>query len=144
MSYSEAKEKYVYDWIVMHTTYQSNSYDQTAYGVLMNHQAVCAGFASTFTYLMNRLGIPTYTVTGYSSSETGSGEHAWNIIKLNGRYYNVDPTARPMQQTDRRGNTTLTPYYDLYNKSDRVFKKEGYVRDSEYGKLIPLPACPDY
>ncbi len=137
------KEKYVYDWIVTHTTYGSSTYDQTAYGALMEHQAVCAGFSALFHYLMNRLGVPTYIATGYSSSEDGTGEHAWNIILLNGRYYNVDPTLRPFKETDQYGNVVLTPAYSLFNKSDSFYKKEGYTRDSERGKLIQLPTCPD-
>ena len=137
------KEKYVYDWIVTHISYGSSSNDQTAYGALMDRQAVCAGFSALFHYLMNRLGVPTYIATGYSSSEGDAGEHAWNIILLNGRYYNVDPTLRPFKEKDSYGNVVLTPAYSLFNKSDSFYKKEGYIRDSERGKLITLPSCPD-
>ena len=37
--------------------------------------------------IMQRLNIPTYYVLGFAKEE-----HAWNIVKLNGGYYNVDLT----------------------------------------------------
>ena len=50
-------------------------------------KSVCAGYARAFQLIMQKLKIPTYYVLGFAKED-----HAWNIVKLNGRYYNVDLT----------------------------------------------------
>lgn len=49
---------------------------------------VCEGYAKAFQLLMNACGIENIYVTGTSRNQG----HAWNIVKLDGKYYNVDVT----------------------------------------------------
>lgn len=57
-----------------------------AYGVFVKRIAVCQGYALAYKYLLNRLGIDCYMVTSDAMN------HAWNLIKLDGQYYQVDVT----------------------------------------------------
>ncbi len=82
------KELYVHDEILKIASYNlKTNFNQSAYSALVNGQTVCAGYARAFQYIMIELGIPTYYVSGYSTQD-----HAWNIIFLDGEYYNVDLT----------------------------------------------------
>lgn len=58
----------------------------SAYGVLVKRMAVCEGYALAYKYLLNQVGIECCMV---SSDEMN---HAWNLIKLDGKYYQVDVT----------------------------------------------------
>lgn len=66
------------------TNYPTDSY--SAYGVLVKHDAVCQGYALAYKYLLNKLGIECGMVTSEKLN------HAWNYVKLDGQYYNVDVT----------------------------------------------------
>ena len=82
------KEKYVYMALINKVEYDKNAqYNQSAYSALVVGKSVCAGYARAFQLIMQRLNIPTYYVLGFAKED-----HAWNIIKLNGEYYNVDLT----------------------------------------------------
>lgn len=81
------KEEDVYQALTTMTEYdESASVNQSAYSALVNGKSVCAGYTRAFQYLMIELGIPTYYCAGMT------GGHAWNIIKLDGAYFNVDTT----------------------------------------------------
>ena len=54
---------------------------------MINKTAVCQGYASLFYRLALDTGVDTRVISG----EAG-GPHAWNIVKLNGKYYNLDST----------------------------------------------------
>lgn len=96
------KALYVHDYLVLNTEYDSATYvrmqaspDQsliddagTAYGCLVNHLAVCDGYAKAFHLLMNRLGIEAGRVSGIADG----GSHAWNYLALDGDYYYIDVT----------------------------------------------------
>ena len=82
-------EKYIFGYLKIYVKYGHNDLDQTGYGALVNKECVCGGFAVTFHYLMTKLGIPSYYVLGYTED---GGYHAWNAIKLDGKWYNVDST----------------------------------------------------
>lgn len=58
----------------------------TAYGALVRKAAVCQGYASLFYRMCNQAGVPCRIVTGTANRE----QHAWNIVKLNGNWYNLD------------------------------------------------------
>lgn len=57
-------------------------------GALVDKIAVCDGYAGAFQYLMHRLSIPCNIITGISNG----GDHAWNQVCLDGKWYLVDVT----------------------------------------------------
>ncbi len=90
------KALFVHDYIANHCDFDFDSMHEdmkglwhTSYGALVDHKAVCSGYAEGFQYLMNLLGIEGGTVSGYSYK---GGSHAWNYIVLDGEYYWVDVT----------------------------------------------------
>lgn len=75
--------------------------DYTAYGALIDGEAVCSGYASAFVALARRCGLEAYIVK--------SDTHAWNVIKLDdGQYYNVDVTWNDTQQETNNMYINLT------------------------------------
>lgn len=60
--------------------------DSGVYGALVDRLGVCQGFAQTYDYLCKRAGLFSLVVSG----STASGNHAWNIVKLDDDYYHVD------------------------------------------------------
>lgn len=60
----------------------------TPYGVLIDRSAMCHGYSSTFQLFMDMLDIECITVFGIPSSN--GVEHSWNMVRLNGEWYQVD------------------------------------------------------
>ncbi len=60
--------------------------DHTMYGALCNRIAVCDGYAKAYIYLLRRVGMESYICR---SQKLG---HAWNIVKVDGKWYHVDVT----------------------------------------------------
>lgn len=87
----------VYDYICNHVTYDyDHLYNDdyklqfTAYAALINGTSVCQGYANLFYRMAKELGLSTRIIRGWQTS-TGGG-HAWNIVKLDDMYYNLDAT----------------------------------------------------
>ena len=85
------KIKYVYEWIGDNNTYDElftyTSKNQSIYNVFIKGNAVCAGFAKASQVIFQNIGIESMIITGYST-----GNHMWNVIKYNGKYYYYDST----------------------------------------------------
>ncbi len=82
------KELYIHDALAEMACYDADAdYNQSAYSALVCGSSVCAGYARAFQYLMIESGIPCYYCTG-----SCGGDHAWNIVRLDAEYYNVDLT----------------------------------------------------
>ncbi len=88
----------------------------------MDHSSVCAGYSRAYQYILQKLGIPCYYCTGSSGED-----HAWNIVKLDDGYYNVDVT----------WDDTDPATYDYFNKTDSDYAGT-HVRKS---LSVYLPAC---
>ncbi len=86
----------LHDYLVVNCEYDYENYvagtipkeSYSTYGVFINGRAVCEGYALSYQYLMELVGIECYMVSG----DTSAGAHAWNMIKLDGEYYHVDTT----------------------------------------------------
>ena len=85
----------IYDYLCSNIVYDyehvsDGSYlmQYTAYAALLQGTAVCEGYAKAFYYLGLLSGLTPRIVTGFSNGET----HAWNIVALDGLYYNLDAT----------------------------------------------------
>ncbi len=117
------KEKYVHDKLVSLITFNEDSTDnQSAFSALVNNSTVCAGYARAFQYIMINLGIPCYYASGYGENDG----HAWNIVMIDGEFYNVDLTWD--DQTDS---------YEYFNVPDSIFN-ENHTRTS---LSLNLPEC---
>lgn len=117
------KEVQVHDELISKVVYDKNApLNQSAYSALVSGRTVCAGYARAFQYIMQLLGIPCYYVTGYAGEN-----HAWNIVKLDDGYYNVDAT-----WDDTEPNT-----HDYFNCSDDDYKKDHARKDLS----VYLPPC---
>lgn len=81
------KELYLHDALVNRITYNYEmAQEQNAYTAIVDGEAVCAGYAHAFQYMLMRAGIESYYVTG-----TGNGgSHAWNLVKIGGQWYFAD------------------------------------------------------
>ena len=96
----------------MNTYNVSNSLNQSAYSALATGSSVCAGYARAFQMVCLQAGIPCYYITGTSKGEN----HAWNIVQINGAYYNVDLT-----WDDCIAEATGFSSYHYFNKNDLEF-----------------------
>lgn len=103
-------EKYVHDKLAERITYvESAELNQNAYSALVNDETVCAGYARSFQYIMQQLDIPCYLCVGYAGEA-----HAWDIVLLDGDYYNVDVT----------WDDTSIMTYNYFNKTDKDYSKD--------------------
>lgn len=85
----------VYNWITENVQYDFDNLDDdtyrlkySTYSAIVQKNTVCQGYASLLYRLMLSLGVDCRLITGVSDGEN----HAWNIVYLDGKYYNVDAT----------------------------------------------------
>jgi len=70
-----------YDWDSYLTgDYAANT--GNAYGCLVEGSCVCAGYAEAFQLIALRAGLKSVRV--------GSGNHAWNLVRIDGKWYHID------------------------------------------------------
>lgn len=128
------KIKAVYDYLTgeiyydRNTAYSLDTYlvDEQAYyleGVFLNHCAVCDGKAKAYALLMNMLGIPCYRDTGKSED----GDHAWNMVQLDGTWYISCSTYGQADMTDSI-NRIVPNYATLLTNKETPYGDEwGFV-----------------
>jgi Transglutaminase-like superfamily len=90
-----------HDWVADRIAYDAPAYvsrnfpPQDAETVFRSRKGVCAGYARLLVAFGQALGVETLYVVGdaRTSGQHEHGEsHAWNAVKLHGRYYLVDAT----------------------------------------------------
>ncbi|WP_333886743.1 transglutaminase domain-containing protein [Clostridium sp.] len=93
------KELVLHDYVVNNTKYDERAYtgnmpkdSYTAYGVLINGIGVCQGYADAMDRLLRAAGIESSMVIGDANNGTEWIGHAWNIVKIQGQYYQLDST----------------------------------------------------
>ncbi|SHI89367.1 transglutaminase domain-containing protein [Parasporobacterium paucivorans] len=86
------KAKTIHDYIIINTDYDtSDNLNDSAFspeGVFVYGTAVCQGYAESYMLILNELGIDCKLVTGTANGIV----HAWNVVKIDGEWYNVDVT----------------------------------------------------
>ena len=97
----------------------------SAYGFFKDYNAVCAGYTLTFSYLMKQLGIDCEYVS------SGDMEHAWNKIKIDGNWYNIDITYDNADFIEAE-NTYGLAYHTCFLKSDSYFQSENGLYHYNY------------
>ena len=120
----------IHDRLVDHVRYEATDKDQTVYGALVERRCVCAGYAKTYQYLLNRMGIAAFLVEGDAVSSPGDGPelHAWTLLWL-------DPETCVYTDTtwDDHGDEPWHFYFAVSAEQIGI----NHVPDTQ----IPLPAC---
>ncbi|MBQ8044464.1 MAG: hypothetical protein IJ272_10055 [Clostridia bacterium] len=70
----------------------------TAYGALVENEAVCDGYSKAFKLLLEEAGIYSIIISG----STDNIAHAWNLVKLDDEYYHVDVTSDKLEEKDKK------------------------------------------
>lgn len=127
------KVRAVYDYICQNVVYDNDNKNNqdyklqfTAYGALMDGKAVCQGYAVLFYRMTLELGVDSRLIPGTSHGES----HGWNIVELDGLYYNGDTTWDAGEEE-----------YDYFLKCDANFKdherNEAYATN-EFNTTYPM------
>ncbi len=110
------------------------SFSQSPYSVLCGDSTVCAGYSDTFYMLCNAAEIDAISVT--------SPGHQWNKARINGSWYNFDPTWDDTY-TESRGYLVYRYHgrsdemYDVDMNSGMVSNIEGHQEEAFWDGYIP-------
>lgn len=117
---------------VLNTAADDKDIYHSAYGLFFDGNVVCAGYALAYSYLMNELGIECKYVT------SDPMKHAWNAVKINGKWYNVDITWDDMSLYNNSMNIRGGMFHSCFLKSNASFAGgNGYYHygGTTYGNL---------
>lgn len=107
-----------YDWTLQDVLSETERWSYQPYGALINRTAVCLGYATSFQLLMDMSGVECITIVGACFNSTG--DHAWNMVKLNGEWYCVDVTW-DANGREGQGNDHTWRYFNV--TSDEMAKR---------------------
>lgn len=127
-----------YAYIPGTKTPQSAAYAHSIAGLFENRGVVCEGYAKGFKLLMTYAGIDTIYAVGYGNG----GGHAWNLVCLDDKWYNIDITWNDVgnEKTYHDGIR-----YRYYNCSSDFFGNHVYMPDVFKGMYeVPQTTADDY
>ena len=128
------KELYLHDALIKKVTYTySKLEEQNGYTTLVEGKGVCAGYACALQYLLMRAGIQSYYVVGYAGES-----HAWNLVKIDGKWYYVDATwDDPL--TGSGSDSAYSPFHTYFNLSAEMMAEDHTLSGQPYN--VPLEDC---
>lgn len=136
--------KMVHDYLVDNIEYDTsiardNIYD--VYGALVNGTCVCEGYARSFKYIMDNMGIPCVLVIGKATNSQGETEnHAWNYVNINGTWYAIDTTwDDPVVLNGGKASTASRTKYFLKGSSTMNNDHVPSGQFTEGGKVFNYP-----
>ena len=105
------KIKKIYQYMGTNFTYDHTLKQFTDYEGLTTGTMVCQGYALLTYKLMWHCGVPCRIIVGQSSNEN----HGWNIVKLDGKWYNLDTT------WDAASEKGAPMYWNFFLRSPKDF-----------------------
>lgn len=141
----EEKARALHDIVCQNTSYNHEAIDgngnviassedammtQSAYSAMCMGKSVCAGYTKAFAILCNGMGIDALVIS--------SPVHAWNKVRINDSWYNIDCT---WDDTDKDSQPM---YYEYFARSDYMNQyelREGYTHFEEDMWKGLLPEC---
>lgn len=122
------KVKAVNDYIVSNAKYgeSTKSSPHSAHALLIEGQAVCQGYALLTYKMLNQIGVDVQYVVGVVD---GNVPHAWNLVKIDGKWYHLDTTWND-PVPDRKGAVR----YQYFLVDDRTMAQDHSWIASDYPK----------
>lgn len=123
----------LHDALVKHISYDLTATNaHNAYGAIVDKRAVCDGYSKAYQYLLQCVGIQSYIVSGTSKGQN----HAWNLVRLDGKYYYTDVTWD--DPTVGGTNEITKPVFHSYFNINTSKLLEDHIIKDTYGIL---PDC---
>ena len=120
------KFKAVTNWIVSNVRYDEDNetkYQHDLTGAVLEGLAVCDGYAGTFYYMANAVGLNALFEDGITNSNRI--RHAWNLVEIDGTYYYADPTNAYFKKDGEPGKELLPGQkylFSLYTPDDTTIE----------------------
>ncbi|MCR5734369.1 MAG: hypothetical protein K6G22_07190 [Lachnospiraceae bacterium] len=138
------KVKKVYEYIVKNTEYDKSApNNQNIVSVFAEKRSICQGYAKAMQYILNDLGIFCTLVEG--SVKEGE-HHVWDLVRIDGQYYHVDPTwgDSPYNRVNKDGepeavNGSYTSSEINYDYLCITTDEIGITHEIE--NSVPIPEC---
>ncbi len=107
--------KNVHDYLIDNFEYdrKTTMVNHTDIDGFRDGEMVCSGYSLAAYYLLNSAGVKTRVITGSGGSGADVENHMWNMVRVDGKWYNLDVT------WDDGGGTRKL--YDYFLKSDADF-----------------------
>lgn len=116
------KIKAIHDYIIVNSSYDVKMEKTSAYENLIDKKSICQGYALLTYKMMKEAGIDCRVITGKGKDVN----HAWNIVKLDNKWYNIDCTWDDPLCDDQKSRLE----YTYFLKSNADF--HDHIRDAEY------------
>lgn len=150
-------EWYIHDYLCKNTIYDpelgksgESPFDHDVTGLLLHGVCVCESYAKCTQLLINAV-TETYDlgdlevryVVGMAYGFNGKsyvrrGGHAWNQIRIDGQWYNLDTT---WSDVEPKYQSVMGDYtYDFFNVTDNPFTKEHHAFEG-YSKIYSTSKC---
>ena len=121
----------LHDLLIDSAWYNTNAgeydYAHTAYGALVEDSegnpggALCDGYSLAYEYLLQKAGLTCIVISGSAgASETDTEKHAWNLVRLDEDWYEVDATWDDL-------DFLLSPAEDGYDLFLEALSDEDYM-----------------
>nr|MCR5624392.1 transglutaminase-like domain-containing protein [Lachnospiraceae bacterium] len=108
------KVKTIHDYVCNHITYVDDADNcSSAYSAYSTGKGLCNSYALCMYKLLVSAGVPCKWIGGTAGTGRDSGGHAWNIVALGDKWYNLDAT-----WDDSEDGTIL---YDYFLKGSNDF-----------------------
>ncbi|MFF2484648.1 transglutaminase domain-containing protein [Paenibacillus sp. NPDC058071] len=129
------KVKVIHDWIVDRLEYDQTLSHYTAYEALATGYAVCQGYSLLGYKMLKQSGINVRIAEG----TVKTGDHAWNMVELDGKWYHLDLTwDDPIAADNAKTSGKEKRSYRYYLKTDDELRA-----DHQWVKVYP-PAQTSY
>ncbi|WBW96656.1 DUF5050 domain-containing protein [Oceanirhabdus sp. W0125-5] len=120
------KELAIHDYIIQNASYDNNGFENmqriiisgSCYGTLVEKSAVCSGYSAAFNLLCK-----VSELEAFSLLATG---HAWNIVKVNGEYYQIDVLWDDISWGEGIDYKYFNLSDDKMNETHAEFARDGY------------------
>ena len=130
--------KYLYEWIINNTEYDKTvDNNQNICSVFLEGRSVCQGYAKAMQYMLQRAGIQCLLVTGFTNGE----RHGWNLVRVNGAYYYLDPTWGDASYASGSSGSAAGGFAPAINYDYFLVTTDEITRTHSIEKVVELPQC---
>jgi len=134
------KAYFAYNWVLDNTKTDYTMSNYSTYTGRAGDGTICQGYSTLYAAIATELGLDCHIIFGGVNGS--STNHAWNSIKLDGKWYFIDSTWGDTENRNKYFLVTkdllsssdygyhISDMYDSYEKANEIFATENYNQDS--------------